>query len=161
MSKKKDNPQPIKNIVEQAGRDGRRHRVQTQFTGPSMADGSMKAECDVNLIMAKAKRGIAPTHVKQRPAFFADVSEYPDLGEAMEAVALAREEFERFPSDIRKRFGNDPRALVGWLSDKNNDQEAVRLGLKVPIIKEDPEDKPLTAKQMRAIEKERVAEQKK
>lgn len=147
-------------VKEVRGVDGRRFRVSTANTEPSMTDQQFQKECDVNEIMAKAKRGIAPHHLKSRPGFFADVSQYPDLGEAMQAVTLAREEFEKFPSDLRARFGNDPRVLVEFLKDTANDDEAVRLGLKVRPVKEDPEDKPLTAKQMRSLQKEQAAPEK-
>jgi len=35
------------------------------------------------------------------------------------------------PSDVRKRFSNDPAELIDFLADKKNDEEAIKLGLKI------------------------------
>ena len=86
-----------------------------------------KDECDINRIMKKYRStGVLP----QRPGgMFGDFSEVGDFLEAQNFVRLASERFASLPSDVRKRFDNDPGLLLQFIQDKANREEAVKLGL--------------------------------
>lgn len=61
---------------------------------------------------------------------FADVSEIPDLLEAIKTVTSAQQTFDELPAELRRKFGNSPVNMVEYLQDPSNDIEAVKLGLK-------------------------------
>lgn len=85
-------------------------------------------ECDINDIMAKYAAGIAPS-LAARPPAYGDVSEIPDYQLALDTVLKAQDAFASLPSAVRDRFGNDPAALIDWLRDTGNRDEAIKLGL--------------------------------
>lgn len=69
---------------------------------------------DINAIVAKARRGIAPTNVRDPSSGrFADLGDSPqDLTEAYARVQRAEEAFASLPARARDELGNDPRKLL-------------------------------------------------
>lgn len=108
----------------------RLRRVATKNTEPSRTDQQYKKECDVNEIVKKFKRTGQVTHLAKSQGHYADVSEYPDLLRAFEVARIAEDAFSALPAHIRKRFGTKEN-YVQFLEDPRNDEEAVKLGLKV------------------------------
>lgn len=105
-------------------------RVQTDTSGwKHKTDQSFKNDCDVNLIMARFLKGQPITHLRNGQGAYADVSQIPDLSEALNTVTKAQEAFNSLPAQIRKRFGNSPVNMVEFMSDPNNYKEAADLGL--------------------------------
>lgn len=110
---------------------GKRKRVYTVNDEPSMTDQSFKEQADANSVIKKyAKTGIWP---QPRQGQYQDLSEIPDLLQALQTVTQAQQSFEALPSEIRKRFGNSPTNLVEFLQDSQNDEEAIKLNLKQRI----------------------------
>lgn len=107
-------------------------RVVTPVGEKSMTDQSFKDECDVNNIISKFKKTGNLTHVARIQGTYGDFSDIPDLQQAMQTVTDAQANFEALPSNIRSRFGNSPVEFLNFLSDPSNDQEAIKLGLKIP-----------------------------
>ena len=70
-----------------------------------------EGECDINEIVARAKRGIAPAWLAKGAPRYGDFSSVPTLAEAFEKVSLAREAFMTLPSQLRWELGNDPRRI--------------------------------------------------
>ena len=102
-----------------------RTRTQTPIKGESLTSQAHKDECDINRIMLKwAKTGT----IEHRNTFegqYGDFSETPgDYHEAMTQVVQANEMFEGLPSQIRRRFGNDP-----GVQDAKNVDQMVDMGL--------------------------------
>lgn len=97
---------------------------------PDMAKQSMKDECNINNIVARFQRTGVVDHLnKHGPNYgFADSI---TLHESMEIVRKAQEMFDDLPSEIRKRFVNDPAAFLDFVQNPENQDEAVRLGLAV------------------------------
>lgn len=114
-----------------------RKRVFTENKEPSMTDQSQKKQCDINVIIAKYRKTGQLDHVKVRQGLYQDVSNIPDLIGAYEAVAKAQEAFDSIPANLRKRLNNDPVQFMEYLQDPANDQEAVRLGIKVLVQKDE------------------------
>lgn len=56
--------------------------------------------------------------------------------ESMQLVAKAKSMFEELPSNIRKRFDNNPEKLIAFVSDDKNYEEGLKLGLfeKKPLV---------------------------
>lgn len=99
----------------------------------SMTKQSFANEVDINQIVARfSKTGLLPTFNGQ--PFYGDVSEIGDFQEAMNVVASANELFNQYPAEIRERFGNDAGQLIEFLSDENNRDEAIALGLVVKPV---------------------------
>lgn len=108
--------------------------VRIEVFSPSMTRQSEKDSCDINVIMRKyQKTGVLP--VKDREAFFADVSQMGDYQEAIERVRMADEAFMAMPAKLRKKFENDPAVFLDFCSNPDNRDELVELGL---IEKEKP-----------------------
>ena len=56
----------------------------------------------------------------------------------MNIVIEAQENFSELPAHIRKRFGNDPEQFLDFVTDENNKDEAIRLGmLDTPLAAEE------------------------
>lgn len=97
--------------------------------GKGRVKESFRDETDINAIVAKFRlTGIQP-HTRNVVARYADVSELPSYPEAFAQVQEAKEMFAALPSKIRSRFGNDPGQLLAFCADKNNYDEAVKIGL--------------------------------
>lgn len=113
-----------------------RRRVKFFCQGPSLTKQSMKAECDINGIMKRFEKTGVVTHLAQRQAYFADVSEVPDFATATAVVQKAEAMFMSLPAKIRKEFNNDAAAYVAFCSDPKNVDKMRELGIL------DPERKP-------------------
>lgn len=102
---------------------------------PSETKQSMRDECDLNLLIKKYPNmlgyGLDSLESGQF-ATFDDLSYAPeDLSEAMAAVDEVKNRFAELPSAVRDRFGSDPLSLLAFLSNSANDEEAIKLGLKI------------------------------
>lgn len=107
-------------------------RVTTDFENvKSMTDQSFEPQSNVNNIMAKYRKTGQISHLSRKQGIYADVSEVPDFMTALTIVNDATQKFMDLPSDIRKRFGNDPANMVDFLADPKNQKEAIELGLMV------------------------------
>lgn len=90
---------------------------------------SFRNQCDINEIVERARVAGFVSHVNSKPPVYGDVSTIPDYQSALGVVNTAREAFEALPSKTRERFNNDPSRMIAFISDKNNYDEAVKLGL--------------------------------
>lgn len=107
-------------------------RVTTVNNLPTRTQQQYKDQVNVNNIISKFKKTGSITHVRNaQEGVYMDLTELPSLQEAHEVVIAASKAFEAVPSKIRQRFGHDPQQMLDFLKDKNNDEEAIKLGLKV------------------------------
>lgn len=107
-------------------------RVFTVNEEPSKTDPSWKDECDANNIMANYIKTGQIRHLAKAQGLYADVSEIPDLGTALDQVTKAQFAFDSLPSDLRSRFGNSPISFIQFLQDDKNKDEAIKLGIIKP-----------------------------
>lgn len=98
-----------------------------------------KDECDINLIVEKAKRG-ADLSSQMRTPRFGNLIGLPDFREALNLVVSAQESFMALDAVIRKRFDNDPALLLDFLNDEANRDEAIKLGLVAAPAAPKPDD---------------------
>jgi len=107
-----------------------------QAGGTIGADQSFKAECDINRIVKRYQEtGTLPALMGRSPRvpFFADVSVAPeDFFSSQLLVSEANDAFMQLPARVRERFGNSPGALLEFLADPANAEEAVSMGLAAP-----------------------------
>jgi len=95
---------------------------------PSLAQQHMKDECDINVIVERfGVTGELPT--VPIPPQYGDFSGITDYHSAINAVRASEEAFMALPAKIRARFDHDPNALLQFLNDPTNRDEAIEIGL--------------------------------
>ena len=90
---------------------------------------SFKDECDINNIMKRYNATGAITHLNMRTPEYGDFSSPLDFQAALNTVMEGEAMFADLPSDLRDRFGNDPKQLLEFLADDANREEAIKLGI--------------------------------
>lgn len=92
------------------------------------AQQSFKDETDINTIVRRfGLTGEIPSNF--RPPLEGDFAEVLDFQSALNAVKDAQASFMSLPGEVRARFGNSPQALMSFLADGKNVDEARKLGL--------------------------------
>ena len=114
---------PRRRVVSNCSLPVGSHKTQQQF----------RDECDLNIIVAKAQRGIAPRFVNAAVPRYGDFSSAPSLAEAHEVLERAREAFMTLPSKARAELGNDFTNLTSV-----DHEFFVRHGLTKPAVKAGP-----------------------
>lgn len=132
------NPEPKKIITVRA--NGTK-KVQTVIEGETRTQQQFQDQTDINKIMEQYVKTGTITHIRNATeGVYADLSNLPSYEEAMRTIIKAEQAFKDIPAPIRQRFGNDPQQLMNFLSNPENENEAVKLGLMVrkPQPKPDP-----------------------
>lgn len=96
--------------------------------GESLTQQHFKEECDVINIIKKHDRNGIIEHVQRGKARYGDFSEVADYREALDLVRDAQNEFMTIPSDIRKKFDNDPGKFYEFVSNPENKEELKEMG---------------------------------
>nr|QJB20090.1 MAG: internal scaffolding protein [Microvirus sp.] len=99
-----------------------------RFSQPTMTKQSLAHDADINVIMAKAQRGMLIPGRSKQPQF-GDFTAVPEFQDALNIVREAEKSFSELPAALRDRFHNNPAEMLTFLADVNNRAEAVRLGL--------------------------------
>lgn len=100
-----------------------------KFEDASLTRQEFAQDADINNIMRKYAAGLPPSPAGARPPLFGDFSNVPDYQTALDKVIDAQERFAELPSQVRRRFDNDPAKLLQFLASEDNRAEAVQLGL--------------------------------
>lgn len=109
---------------------GEKLRVSVAPGSAPGAKQSFKDECDINRIMRKAQKGAVVSWLNTKAPQYGDFSDF-DFRIAMDTIAAANESFAALPSQVRKRFANDPGEFLAFMGDASNTDEAIKLGLAV------------------------------
>jgi phage internal scaffolding protein len=95
---------------------------------PSLAQQHMKDECDINVIVERfGVTGQLPVRVIE-PSY-GDFSGVSDYHTALNKIKAADEAFMALPAKLRAKFDHDPNALLNFLENEANKDEAIQLGL--------------------------------
>lgn len=106
--------------------------VRKEFSGKSLTEQSHQDRCNINSIMARARRtGQVPIYSKQ--ATYGDFSSVGDYQECLNKMLEAERDFRKLPAEIRKEFDNDPAKLIEFMADENNLERAREIGLVEPV----------------------------
>lgn len=109
--------------------DVERRHTQIHTGTDTIVQRSFAKDADINeLVRRFGLLGRVPEPVLD-PAYYGDVEDIPDLRTALDRVRDAQERFMALPSKVRARFQNDPAKLSAFVSDEENFDEAVKLGL--------------------------------
>jgi len=93
-----------------------------------ITEQSHKSQCDVNKIIAKYNKTGLISHVSEIKAEFGDIPAV-DYKEMQDRLVKMNNEFDKLPYQIKKRFGNNPYALISFMENAENRKEAEDLGL--------------------------------
>jgi phage internal scaffolding protein len=95
---------------------------------PSLAQQHMKDECDINVLVERfGVTGQLPqTPIEPTYGDFSGVSDYHS---ALNAIKAADTAFMGLPAQLRAKFDHDPNALLQFLQNEQNRDEAIMLGL--------------------------------
>ena len=96
---------------------------------PSMTEQHHKDSCDVIKILNQYDRTGLITHVNQSTAQYGDFTEINEYQESLELVNSATNAFMELPSEIRKKFENDPGLFFEFATNPANKAELVEMGL--------------------------------
>lgn len=110
---------------------------------PSRTDQSQLQSTDVNHIMDLYLKSGDERLLQKRQGQYMDLTEIPDLAQAMSQINLAQDAFLTLPSKLRKQLDNDPTKFIEWIRDPENKDEAIKLG----FIKTQPTPEPLIPSQ--------------
>lgn len=106
--------------------------------GESLTQQHYKDECEVINIIKKHDRNGIIEHVQRGQARYGDFSEVADYREALDLVRNAQEEFMTIPSDIRKKFDNNPGKFYEFVSNPDNKEELKAMGFIEPQAVDSP-----------------------
>jgi len=95
---------------------------------PSLAQQHMKDECDINVLVERfgvtGNMPVAPIEPS-----YGDFSGVGDYHTALTKIKAADEAFMALPAKIRAKFDHDPNALLNYLQNEENRDEAIQIGL--------------------------------
>lgn len=95
---------------------------------PSRAIQSMRDETDINVIVDRfGLTGKLPNGVNMPE--YGDFEGIYDYQSALNLVIEAEKSFMQLPAHVRSRFHNSPQALLQFVGDEANREEAIRLGV--------------------------------
>ena len=127
-----------KNLISVTDENGKhiRNKIVTYTGDDSLVQKDMQDETDISNILEKYGRtGMLP--IVANPGMYDDFSDIPDYQTAQNQIIKADEAFNALPSKLRTRFENNPAEMLKFLSNPDNTEEAIKLGLKnAPIIQE-------------------------
>jgi phage internal scaffolding protein len=94
----------------------------------SLAQQHMRDECDINVIVERfgvtGELPMAPIEPS-----YGDFSGVSDYHSALNAIRASEEAFMALPAKLRAKFDHDPNALLEFLQNETNRDEAIELGL--------------------------------
>lgn len=130
-----------KPIFHQRNSVSGRTREPFHCSGDPITKQHHKNECDINLILSRYQKTGVLDHVKNSQPDYADLSDYPNYHDSMNAVIEARDAFLTLDSSIRKKFANDPSNFLDFVSDPKNEQEMIEMGLITKSASDDLSEK--------------------
>lgn len=117
-------------------------------TEPSMTQQHHAEDADINVLVRRfgITDGAIPPAVID-PAYYGDFTDAADFRTQLDRIHQAKEHFMELPADLRSRFNNDPTELFAWVSNKDNADRAIELGLlaKAPDATATPTVQPAPA----------------
>lgn len=126
--------------------EGNNRRIPVQYTSdkPSRTRQEFKDDADINnIIKTFSKTGMA-NHLSQYQGQYGDFASI-DYHEAMNIVLEANEMFQTVPAQIRKEFNNDPKTFLDFVTNEDNRDRMIAMGLiDAPprTLLDDPEPPP-------------------
>lgn len=106
--------------------------VVVTFPEVGLTKPEFKESCDINHILKKyQKTGVIPQLYKD--PLYGDFSEVADYQAACDLAIQAQAQFDGLPSEVRKRFGNNPEKFLEWV-EKADEKELIEMKLATPRV---------------------------
>jgi len=109
---------------------------------PTLTKQSFKNESNINNIMARYEKTGIVEHISAKSPQYGDFSEISDYQDNLNKVLMAEELFDSLPAKIRAEFSNDPGSFLDFVTNPENNQKMVDLGLAEPSGKPEASSKP-------------------
>lgn len=109
----------------------KRQPVRRSFSGPgseSRTKQSFKDESDINHIVKRYQKAGVPLTM-QPGAIFGDFTDADTFRRSHDAIATAKSEFEKLPSNVRNFFDNDVALCIDFMANPENEADCIELGL--------------------------------
>jgi phage internal scaffolding protein len=103
-----------------------------EYIHPSLTEQAHKDAVDIKKIIQQYDRTGLITHVNKSVAAYGDFTAVNEYQQSLDIVNKAQEAFNEIPSNVRKKFGNDPGAFFEFATDPKNHEELVEMGLAHP-----------------------------
>lgn len=107
------------------------HKTGVITTPESMTKQSFVPECDINNILRSYRATGQINHIRANAAqgVYEDLPDPIDYQTSLNILMEARDSFDSLPSAVRRRFGNDPREFLAFITNPANQDEAIAMGL--------------------------------
>lgn len=100
------------------------------FEGKGRTKQSHRDECDINTIMKRFEKTGMLEHANQYEGSYGDFTQIPeDYQSAVNLVQNAQQMFMSLPAEVRGRFENDPGEFLAFVSNRENRDEMLEMGL--------------------------------
>lgn len=96
---------------------------------PGRTKQSHKDETDIRHILRTFDKTGLITHVQAGQQMYGDFTIINEYRENLEFVKRAENEFAELPAEIRKKFQNDPGSFFEFITNPDNNEEMIELGL--------------------------------
>lgn len=106
-----------------------RSRVQLNTGEDSLVEQCHKDDCDIVRILKKYDKTGLITHVNNMKAEYGDFTSINEYQESLNLVLKAQNSFNELPSELRKKFSNDPGQFMEFVTNPDNLDEMVKMGL--------------------------------
>lgn len=106
-----------------------KERVFTILSGKTLTQQHSKNECDINQILKKYRKTGLLDHVNTYQGKYDDLSQPIDYQTALNVVINAKNSFDSLPSNIRKKFDNEPAKFLDFVGNPDNLDEMREMGL--------------------------------
>lgn len=109
-----------------------KERKNTDYTETSESLTEQSHTDEVNLNTMVKRMGLTDGAIPPAvfdPSYYGDFTDVADFRTSLDRVRVAQENFAALPAKLRARFDNNAAKLFAFVSDPENAEEAVRLGL--------------------------------
>lgn len=113
----------LQDTQELVREDGRRKRVRTVNSLPSLTVQSERANSEILHILAKYEATGILTHLRNVDLEFRDVSEFEDFADLMRQSKVAEQEFMKLPSKLREVFQHDVHVWLDYAHEPERLEE--------------------------------------
>lgn len=96
---------------------------------PSLTQQHFTKDADINEIARRFGLNDIPSAPILDASYYRDTTADPSLMDILEARRAVQDHFMGLPAKLRRRFHNSPSELWNFVTDPENAEEAIRLGL--------------------------------
>lgn len=100
---------------------------------PSLTRQEFAADADINTIMAQYEASGVISHINKTPPAHLDVTDVPDLQNAIQLIRDSEVAFMTLPAKTRLEFDNDPVKFIDYAQNPDNIEKLREWGLAEPL----------------------------